>query len=86
MAATNTCDVCDDVYKYDTREWSKQDYIGSTKYYKTNGTFTRDPKLIRMISCSFQGLRKLTVQKPVDRFDSFAKALEEGSELKLICF
>lgn len=86
MAATHICNICEDIYQSDTRDWIKMGFKGSTKYYESNGHFTRNAKLIRMISCCFQGLRKLTIQKPLGNDDSFQRAFDEGRTLKPASF
>lgn len=78
MNSTHVCSTCERLYRRDTQDWAKMEFTGDTKYYSNSGNFTKCPKLIRQITCSFQGLRKLTIQKPLSTGDAFQKALEEG--------
>ena len=63
MNSTHVCSTCERLYRRDTQDWAKMEFTGDTKYYSNSGNFTKCPKLIRQITCSFQGLRKLTIQK-----------------------
>ena len=80
------CKVCEEEYNDDAELLERRNFRGGTTYYDEQGQFTSNPNLIRSIQCSFQGLRRLAIQKVLSKEDSFVKCRAEGRSIKVNSF